>query len=107
MHELFERTPARKKMVVLENADHYHFCDRVEEAHELFRRMPHTGESAWMAQMPPITELCPAKDAHLAVRGLALAHLDAALKEDSVAAAFLEGDIPAVLGTRGVRVAAF
>src|SRR6185369_5476378 len=29
MHELLERTQATKRMVILKNADHMHFCDRV------------------------------------------------------------------------------
>ena len=34
MYELFERTPATKKMVILRRADHAHFMDQVEQLHE-------------------------------------------------------------------------
>src|SRR5262249_51394608 len=37
MHELYGRTRGAKRLLVLKNADHMHFCDRVEEVHEMFR----------------------------------------------------------------------
>ena len=36
MQELFGRTPGPKKMVILPRADHLHFVDDVEQAHEQF-----------------------------------------------------------------------
>ncbi len=103
MHELLERTPATKRMVVLEDADHLHFCDRVEETHELFRTMPQDPlfEDIQKA-IPPITELVPGERAHLAIRGLAAAHLDAHLRGDAAAARLLAGDVRAALAERGV-----
>jgi pimeloyl-ACP methyl ester carboxylesterase len=103
MHELLERTPAAKRMVVLEDADHLHFCDRVEETHELFRTMPQDPlfEDIQKA-IPPITELVPGERAHLAIRGLAAAHLDAHLRGDAAAARLLAGDVRAALAERGV-----
>lgn len=105
MHELFEKTRGTKKMVVLKNADHMHFCDRVEEVHELFRMMPPPGDFERIAKtVPPITELCPGKHAYAFVRGLGLAHMDAHLKADEAAARFLGGDIAAALAARGISV---
>ena len=103
MHELLERTPATKRMVVLEDADHLHFCDRVEETHELFRTMPQDPlfEDIQKA-IPPIAELVPGERAHLAIRGLALAHMDAHLRGDAAAARLLAGDVRAALAERGV-----
>src|SRR2546422_507574 len=103
MHELLERTPAAKRMVVLEDADHLHFCDRVEETHELFRTMPQDPlfEDIQKA-IPPITELVPGERAHLAIRGLAAAHLDAHLRGDAAAARLLAGDVRTALAERGV-----
>jgi hypothetical protein len=107
MHELLGRTPgARKRMVVLENADHMHFCDNPEQVHEMFRMMPPPGAFEAVARrVPPITELCPGDHAHEMVRGLGLAHMDAALKADESAAELLAGDLRALLAARGVRVA--
>ncbi len=103
MHELLEKTRGTKKMVVLKNADHMHFCDRVEEIHELFRMMPPPGDFERIAKtVPPITELCPGKHAYAFVRGLGLAHMDAYLKADESAARFLAGDIAAALAARGI-----
>ena len=43
MHELYGRTSDPKRMVVIERADHMHFCDRAAEIHEIFRSMPPPG----------------------------------------------------------------
>jgi predicted dienelactone hydrolase len=103
MYELLEKTPATKKMVVLKNADHMHFCDRVEEVHELFRTMPPPGDLEGIAKtLPPITELCPGSHGYAFVRGLGLAHMDAHLKGDESAARFLAGDIEVALAARGI-----
>ena len=105
MHELFARTPPGKRMVVLEDADHLHFCDRVEETHELFRMMPQDPLFEHIQKaIPPITELVPGERAHLAIRGLAVAHLDAHLRGDEAAARLLAGDVRAALAARGVAV---
>ena len=105
MHDLFASTQATKRMVVLRNADHMHFCDRAEQAHEMFRAFPPPGffEDA-SKQTPPFTELCPQEPAYDAIRGLGLAHLDAVLKAHAPAAAFLRGDLVRTIGARGVDV---
>ena len=103
VRELYERTRAAKRLVVLRGADHLHFMDRVEEEHEASRRLPWTGELAWVAnEIRPIGELCSGEQAHLFARGLALAHLDDALRGDADARRFLDGDVIAQLAQRGV-----
>jgi hypothetical protein len=94
-------------MVVLRNADHMHFCDRAEEVHELFRRMPPPGGAfaAIARRVPPIADLTPPAHAYLAIRGLGVAHMDAALKERADAIALLEQGVAAALAERGVRAA--
>lgn len=105
MYELFERTPATKQMVILRRADHLHFMDNVEEAHETVRKMQFTGELAWIPkEMRPIAELCSGEQAHLFVRGLTLCHLDAILRRQMEARRFLAGDSEAELAERGVDV---
>lgn len=107
MYELFDRTPATKQMVILRRADHLHFIDDVEQEHEAFRTapMPLFPEVAQMQkEMLPIRELCSGEQAHLWARGLALAHLDAFLKNVPEAHQFLEGDIEDQLARRGVEV---
>jgi len=101
--ELFERTPATRRMVVLRRADHLHFIDDVEQAHEAVRATPFSGEAAWIPkQMRPIAELCSGEQSHLFVRGLTLAHLDVSLREREEARCFWLGDLGAELRERGV-----
>lgn len=104
MYEIFERTPATKRMLVLRRADHMHFMDNVERMHEAVRTMPWSGELAWLPKaMHPIAELCTGEQAHLFVRGLTLCHLDASLKRQETARQFLDGGIEAELAARNVE----
>lgn len=105
MRELLGRTPAPKRMAVLRNADHMHFCDEAEQVHEMFRLMPPPGDFARMAaQVPPIGELCPGEHAYQFAAALGLAHMDAHLKGIAAAAEFLAGDLRAVFAARGIGV---
>jgi dienelactone hydrolase len=105
MRELHGRTPGARRMVVLRRADHMHFLDDVETQHESFRTMPLKGALARIQrEMLPIAQLCPGEQAHLAVRGLALAHFDAALRESAAARRLLDGDVAAEVAARGVDV---
>lgn len=107
MYELFERTPARRQMVILRRADHAHFMDDVEEMHENARKMPFTGELAWLPkEMRPIAELCSGEQAHIFVRGLTLCHMDSILKRQEDAQRFLTEDVEAALAERGINVIA-
>jgi len=103
MWELFERTPATKRMVILRRADHLHFMDDVEALHETVRTMPATGGLLRIQQqMRPVAELCPGEQANVFVGGLTLSHMDAALKQREEARRFWLGDIGMVLESRGV-----
>jgi dienelactone hydrolase len=103
MYELFERAPSPKQMVILRRADHLHFIDNVEQEHEAFRTAPMPAEVAQMQkEMRPITELCSGEQAHLWVRGLTLAHMDAFLRDRQEAKRFLHGDVEGELAKRAV-----
>ena len=105
MYELFERAPSPKQMVILRRADHLHFIDNVEREHEAFRTAPMPAEIAQMQkEMRPITELCSGEQAHLWVRGLTLAHMDAFLRDRHEAHLFLTGDVEGEMSKRGVDV---
>src|SRR5262249_48599372 len=70
MYELLQRTPSRwKKMVVLKNTDHMHFCDRIEQVHEMFRLMPPPEFEEGARRVPPIDQLAPPDHAYRCVRG--------------------------------------
>ncbi len=105
MYELFERTRATKRLVILRHADHSHFMDNVEGEHEAVRRMPFTGELAWIPkEMRPMAELCSEEQAHFFARGLTLCHMDATLRQQEEAQRFLAGDLEEELAARGVEV---
>jgi hypothetical protein len=101
MHQVFNRTPVPRQMVVLQRADHLHFVDDVEGHHEAFRTMALTGPVAEI-QRRPIGELCTGETAHLFVRGLTVAHFDAALRRRAEARRYLDGDVAADLARRGI-----
>ncbi|HVP31628.1 MAG TPA: dienelactone hydrolase family protein [Myxococcota bacterium] len=104
MRELYGRTPAPKRMAVLRRSDHMHFCDRVEQTHEMFRMLPKVDRFAGTPDIPPISELVPGEHAYAFVRGLGLAHFDAALREHEAAAKLLSGDLVGLLAERGVAI---
>jgi dienelactone hydrolase len=107
MHELFERTLGAKRMFILRRADHDHFMDHYEEEHEAARKLPWSGELAWIAnEIRPITELCTGEQAHLFARGLAVAHFDATLRGNEEAERFLAGNAVAALAAQGVNASA-
>jgi dienelactone hydrolase len=106
VRELFDRTPGARRMFVLRRADHQHFIDDVEGEHEALRAMTLPGDAAWIpAAMRPMSELCPAAQAHDFVRGLTLAHLDATLRGSDAAQRFLAAGADAALAARGVDAA--
>ena len=105
MHDLHGRVVGPRRIVVLLDTDHLHFCDDVARVHETFRTMqvePLFAE--FVGRMKPIGELAPGAHAHDAVRGLAVAHFDAVLRDTPGAAAMLAGDVAAALAARGIRV---
>jgi hypothetical protein len=104
MYELFDRTEAAKRMIILRRADHLHFVDNVEETHETVRQMIFPEELSWIPrEMKPIAELSSGDQAHLFVRGLTLAHMDAVLKQSKEARLFWQGDIVQQLAARDVE----
>jgi dienelactone hydrolase len=108
VYELFDRTPATKRLFILRRADHQHFIDDVEGEHEALRAMSLPGEAAWIpAAMRPIAELSSGEQAHVFVRGLTLAHFDATLRQSDAAHRFLAGDVEAELTARGVEAIAY
>jgi len=104
MYELFERTPATKRMFILRRADHMHFMDNVEEMHETVRKMQFPGEASWISkEMRPIAELCSGEQAQLFVRGLTLCHMEATLRGREEAQRLLASDMEVELAHRGVE----
>lgn len=103
MEDLFRRIDSPKRMSILRNADHMHFCDRAESVHEMFRMMPPAGGFAKVAKTTPaFSELCPAAPAYDWVRGLGTAHFDAYVQGNEAAVAFLAREVPEALRARGI-----
>ncbi|MCS5638431.1 MAG: alpha/beta hydrolase [Myxococcota bacterium] len=116
MKDLLGRTPEPCRGLSLLNADHFHFCDRVEQTHDLFQvtgpliaGSAAGGDNAMsevLAGMKSSADLCPGNDAYTLLRGLGVAHMDAAVRDDSRARAFMAQDLVAVMAARGVSVEA-
>ncbi len=105
IRELVAEIPPPVRMVVLDNADHMHFCDAARAVHELLRRMPAAITAIRPHQeLPPFDQLCAADHGQLVTCGLGVAHFDAALKQRDEAAALLAGDLGGLLAERGVAV---
>jgi predicted dienelactone hydrolase len=100
---VFQDLRAPKKLVVIERADHMHFCDQAEQVHEFVRNMPMRFVDL-VGEMAPFKELLPAEPAADVVRGLTLGHLDAFLAEDRDAKAFLATDLAATCASRGATI---
>jgi hypothetical protein len=118
MQDLHNQTKGHRSVVLL-NADHFHFCDRVEESHDGFKMMMGmmaaaaegegsetvTNMSAAVELMKPSSDLCPGKDAYALICGLGLAHFDAHLRQDPGANQMIKGDLVALLAERDIKVA--
>jgi dienelactone hydrolase len=112
MHDLFGRTQAPKQMVVLRDSDHFHFCDGVEQTHDLFKQMGPMLASAEGAadaramfeNMKSSSDLCPGEHAISWIQGLGLAHMDAHVQGSADAIRLLASDLPALMKTRGIEV---
>jgi predicted dienelactone hydrolase len=102
MPALYDPVRSQKRMVVIERADHMHFCDAVERIHEMFRMLPRVEGVPSSANSLPIAALAPGEHGYVTVRGLTLAHFDAYLNGDDAAREFLVDDWRDMLRAHGV-----
>ncbi len=111
--DLYSRTPEPKRLIVLNNADHFHFNDDIEQVHELFRKQimgmeGNSPETKTMAEsMLPASELHPSKGAYEYIRGLGLAHMDANLKGKPGAEEFLSSDLKRFFSKRNIDISVY
>lgn len=109
MYELYARTPEPKRMLILENADHFHFCDNVEFIHDaminmgsgLFGEDNNTGV---LSKMLKSTELCSGNDAYAFIQAATLAHMDAHVCNNKDAQSFLENTLMKALSQKNIKV---
>lgn len=108
MYDLFSRTKEPKRMVILKNADHFHFNDRIEQTHEFFRNQASNMRSedaiGLSEKMRPVSELCPSEKAYSFIQGLGLAHMDTFLKKDLMANQFITNALKSSLTKREIDV---
>jgi predicted dienelactone hydrolase len=104
MLEIFERAPSPKLMVTLKRADHLHFMDDAEQAHEAYRTS-NLGDQPTEIQrdMRPVAQLVSGATAHAFASGLSVAHFDAILRRHPSARRFLEVDLKHELFDRGIE----
>jgi dienelactone hydrolase len=102
--DVYHRAGEPRRLVVLRRADHQHFVDDVAGDHEALRAMALPGDAAWMpAAMLPMARLTPPEQAHAFTRGLTLAHLDACLRGDARARAWLASGVAEHLAARQIE----
>jgi len=114
LRELHGKLRAPKRLVVLKRAGHMHFADGAEAVHETMRAAYLSGEFpdpeldaiALGTAMRPFAELCPEADSLATARALGLALMDAELKRDAGARAFLSNELAATFAMRGIELEA-
>jgi predicted dienelactone hydrolase len=103
MREVFDLLPGTKRMIVLEDVDHFHFVDRAEGVHELMRGGSFPPFDRIAHAMRPMAELASEGRVQAAVSALTLAHFAATLNGSREAAEFLAEGVEGVLLRRGIR----
>ena len=112
LRELYRRLPSPKRFAVLENASHFHWVENAEELYESYRRLwengtiavPGTDFAGLAKATPPFSALCPNRHGTETLNALCLAHLDAELKDDLEARAFLDGGLVSAFAARGIAL---
>jgi fermentation-respiration switch protein FrsA (DUF1100 family) len=112
LRELYRQLPGPKRFAVLKGASHFHWVDGAEQWYEAFRGMwesgaiavPGTDIGALAKAPPPFSELCPNWHGTETLQVLCLAHMDAELKGNSDARAFLAGDLMSAFAARSISL---
>ena len=114
MHELHGKLQSPKRLAVLKRAGHLHFADNARAVHEGLRTWylsgkfpdPELDTIALATAMRPFDQLVSEAASLATARGLCLAHMDAELKHDGGARAFLARDLAATFAARGIELEA-
>ena len=115
MYDLYHRNPEPKIVVILENADHFHFNDDVEANQDNFKLFidaanadadeeTKRGLDAMLSLMKSSSELVPGTHAYSLINGLGLAHFDANLRDNEDAVALLQGDLCSAVAAQGISI---
>lgn len=116
--DTFAKLPGPSRMLILQDADHNHFCDGIDVGHAWFKDLTlanadkfGTDETDWVGiarTIPPFEELVDPEAAYAIWRGATVAHLDATLRSSSRAGDLLAHhlvDEAARVGARALTIA--
>jgi predicted dienelactone hydrolase len=112
LQELFRHLPGPKRFAVLNGASHFHWADGAEQQYEAVRGMwesgaisvPGTDVAALAKSTPPFSQLCQNWHGTETLQVLCLAHMDAELKGNGDARAFLDADLVSAFAARGISL---
>jgi predicted dienelactone hydrolase len=115
MQDLHARHPGPRSTVVLQNADHFHFNDAIEQTHDGYQMMlagmaegmeaeARQGLEEILAKMKPSSELVPGDHAYRLINGLGLTHFDAELREDPSAIAMMRSNLVETAADQGILI---
>ena len=112
MEDLYSNTPEPKRMLILENSDHFHFCDNVEFIHDAMINMGsglfgQNNEEGVLSKMQKSSELCSGKDAYTFLQSACLAHFDAYVKNNSHAKSFLDNEFIQTLKEKHISLSEY
>ena len=116
--DTFAKLPGPSRLVILQDADHNHFCDGIEVGHAWFRDLTlgnaevfGTDEVDWPGiarTIPPFEELVDPQATYALWRGVTVAHFDASLRASADADDLLAHhlvDAAAGIGARVLTIA--
>lgn len=109
MHDLYQQTPQPKRMLILENSDHFHFCDNVEFIHDAMVKMGSAlfggnNDTGVLSKMEPSDNLCSGADAYAFIQASTLTHMDSHVRHNEQARDFLTQKLLASLTERNIHI---
>lgn len=109
MQDLYQQTPQPKRMLILENSDHFHFCDNVEFIHDAMVKMGSAlfggnNDTGVLSKMEPSEKLCSGADAYAFIQACTLAHMDSYVRNNKEAQEFSEHKLLASLTEKNIHV---
>lgn len=115
MQDLHARHPGPRSTVVLQNADHFHFNDNIEQTHDGYQMIlagmaegmeaeSRRGMEEMLAKMKPSSELVPGAHAYRLINGLGLAHFDAELRDDPSATKIMRTNLVETAKDQGIHI---
>ncbi len=115
MLDLHARHPGPRSTVVLQNADHFHFNDNIEQTHDGYQMIlagmaegmeaeSRRGMEEMLAKMKPSSDLVPGVHAYQLINGLGLAHFDAVLRDDPSATKIMRHNLVEIAKEQGIQI---